>query len=197
MCFWLLVASLRHLVDLWHCYKEHRIVRRVYHYCGYLSSLLVKVTEKGHWKFYFIGHWMFGLFLTSARRSCRVWKNLEFIHWKCRKIQTPDSLGGSLGSIKLQRKKSQKTPKPTTGRVFTSTHATPGVSFAAVPRGTHEQHLRPRAPQAPAEKQSSPTSVPQQKTGQSVQASDINSVSLDNVATMESAKPFDGLQLCL
>jgi hypothetical protein len=54
----------------------------------------------------------------------------------------------------LQRKKSQKTPKPTTGTVFTSTLATPGVSFAH--RGTRDQHQRPQAPQAAAEKPSSP-----------------------------------------
>jgi hypothetical protein len=69
----------------------------------------------------------------------------------------------------LQRKKSQKTPKTTAARVFTSTLATPGVSFAAALHGTRDQHQRPQAPHAStvAEKQISPTSVPQQKTGQS------------------------------
>jgi hypothetical protein len=70
----------------------------------------------------------------------------------------------------LKRKKSQKTPKTTTGRVFTSTPSTPDVSFAAALRGTRDQHQGPQGAQGPAaaEKPSSPTSVPQQKTGQSV-----------------------------
>jgi hypothetical protein len=74
----------------------------------------------------------------------------------------------------LQRKKSQKTPKPTTWRVITSTLATPGVSFAVAP-ATNTRGLRhPKHQPQP----SSPTSVPHQKTGQSVQ---VNSVSLDNM----------------
>jgi hypothetical protein len=47
----------------------------------------------------------------------------------------------------LQRK---KTPKPTTGRAFTSTLATPGMSFTVALRGTRDHQQRPHAPQAPA-----------------------------------------------
>jgi hypothetical protein len=45
------------------------------------------------------------------------------------------------------RKKSQRTPKPTTGRVFSSSFTTPGASFAAALRANTQQtpHHAPQA----------------------------------------------------
>jgi hypothetical protein len=83
----------------------------------------------------------------------------------------------------MQRKKSQKTHKTTTGRVFSSTLTTPGVSFAAALRGSREQHQWPPAPQvlAAVEKLSAPAFVREQETGQSVPASSVNSLPLENM----------------
>jgi hypothetical protein len=87
--------------------------------------------------------------------------------------------GCSHAKEELQRKRPQKSPKPTTGRAFTSTLAAPGVSFAAALRGGRQQ------PQAPAtavvEKLSSSAATPQQPTGQSAQTSNVNSLPLDNM----------------
>jgi hypothetical protein len=47
----------------------------------------------------------------------------------------------------LQKKTLQRTPKPTTGRVFSSNPNTPGVSFAAALRGSTLQEQRPLARQ--------------------------------------------------
>jgi hypothetical protein len=67
--------------------------------------------------------------------------------------------------------------------VFSSTVATPGVSFAAALQGGKQQQQQPPAPQAPAvfEKASSSAATPQQPTGQSAQASNVNSFPLDNM----------------
>jgi hypothetical protein len=82
-----------------------------------------------------------------------------------------------------QRKKSQKSPKTTTGRVFSSTPTTPGLNFAAGIRGRREQNQRTQATQVAAavERPSAPTSVLQRETGQSVPASNAKSLPLDNM----------------
>jgi hypothetical protein len=49
----------------------------------------------------------------------------------------------------LQKRKSQKTPRTTTGRVFSSNTITPGVSFAAALRGSSAQTEQPREMQLP------------------------------------------------
>jgi hypothetical protein len=49
----------------------------------------------------------------------------------------------------LQKRKAQRTSKPTTGRVFSFTLTVPGVSFAAALRGKREDQ-RPQALQVPA-----------------------------------------------
>jgi hypothetical protein len=85
--------------------------------------------------------------------------------------------GSSHAKEELQRKRSQKSPKTTTGRVFSSTIATPGVSFAAALGGGRQQHQQPSAPQAPAvvEKLIPSAAAPQQPTDQSARAPNINS----------------------
>jgi hypothetical protein len=87
----------------------------------------------------------------------------------------------------MQKTKSQRTPKTTTGRVFSSNITTPGMSFAAALRGSTEQQQRPQARKVPlagpaaAEKPSVPVRVQHQETGQSVRAPNANSQPLDNM----------------
>jgi hypothetical protein len=87
----------------------------------------------------------------------------------------------------LQKKKLQRTPKPTTGRVFSSTLITPSVSFTAALRGSTSQRQRPLTRQLPvavppeAKKSSVPAPVQEQETGQSVRAQIINSQPFDNM----------------
>jgi hypothetical protein len=90
--------------------------------------------------------------------------------------------GSSHTKEELQRERPQKSPKTTTGRVFSSTLATLAVSFAIALRGGKQQQ-QPPAPQTPAaiEKPSSSAGTPQQPTGQSAQASNVNSLPLDNM----------------
>jgi hypothetical protein len=45
----------------------------------------------------------------------------------------------------LHKRKSQETPRTTTGRVFSSNIITPGVPFAAALRGDTTQHVHPQA----------------------------------------------------
>jgi hypothetical protein len=87
----------------------------------------------------------------------------------------------------LQRRKAQRTPKITTGRVFSSKRTTPGVSFAAALGGSAEQQQQElHAKHVPV---TSPTTViknlqapaMQQETRQSVQAPNTNSQLLDNM----------------
>jgi hypothetical protein len=92
----------------------------------------------------------------------------------------------------LQKKKSQRTPKTTTRRVF-SNLTTPGVSFAAALRGSTTQQQQPQARQVPGTnppagvKLSTPASGHQQKAGQSVQALTVDSQPLDNVLRVVTA----------
>jgi hypothetical protein len=51
----------------------------------------------------------------------------------------------------LQKRKSQRTPKTTTGRVFSSNLTTPGISFTAALRGSIAQQQRPQAHQVPVQ----------------------------------------------
>jgi hypothetical protein len=86
----------------------------------------------------------------------------------------------------LQKRKTQRTPKTTTGRVFSSKVTTPGVSFAAALRGRNEQQQRPLnqdqvAGPSTKDRPSLPAAVPQQKSGQSVEARNVNSEPLDNM----------------
>jgi hypothetical protein len=63
----------------------------------------------------------------------------------------------------LQKRRSQKAPKTTTGRVFSSNLPTPGASFAAALRGSTQQQQRSQALQVsvsspPAAKKQCPVS---------------------------------------
>jgi hypothetical protein len=49
----------------------------------------------------------------------------------------------------LQKRKAQKTPKTTSGRVFSSNIITPGVSFAAALQDNRDQQQQPQANQVP------------------------------------------------
>jgi hypothetical protein len=81
----------------------------------------------------------------------------------------------------LQGRKTQRTPKTTTGRGF-SNIITPNVSFAAALRGSGDQQQQPQTSKVPVA--SPPTTAKQniraptlQQTGQSVQAPLVNSLS--------------------
>jgi hypothetical protein len=92
----------------------------------------------------------------------------------------------------LQKRKSQITPKTTTGRVF-SNLTTPGISFAAALRGSTAQQQRPQARQIPLADSSSagkpnvPSPEQQQETGQSVRAAIVNSELLDSMVRVVTA----------
>jgi hypothetical protein len=89
--------------------------------------------------------------------------------------------------VQKKNKKSQRTPKTTTGRFIPSKLTTPGMSFAAALQGKREeqqQHqthqvagpatLCPRVPVALTQKE-------QQKARQSVRAPNVNSLPLDKM----------------
>jgi hypothetical protein len=97
--------------------------------------------------------------------------------------------GCSHAKEEMRKRKDQRAPKPPTGRVFSSTYATPGVSYAAALQNSTQprQASKPIAarveqPRLPAPAQQSP----QQPTGQSVQAASVNSASLDNMFRVAS-----------
>jgi hypothetical protein len=122
----------------------------------------------------------------------------------CGERETPSYQLSGLQTRKgeLQNKKLQRTPKTTTGRVFSSNITTPGVSIAtALPGSTQQQQLQ--APQVPTagrsatEKQSVPAPVQPQKSGQSVRAQNVNTQPLDNMlrvatAVKQSMTEFNG-----
>jgi hypothetical protein len=87
--------------------------------------------------------------------------------------------GCSHAKDEMQRKKSQRTPKETVGRVFSTKLTTPGVSFAAALKGNTEDKRQPPANQvpvpAPATVEQRATKPSRQQTGQSVQASHVSS----------------------
>jgi hypothetical protein len=82
----------------------------------------------------------------------------------------------------MQKRKVQRTTNPATGRVFSPTLTTPGVSFAAALCGRSEDQQQPTArqvmaaPGAPQPRISAPPPLPkQQATCQSVPAPNVNS----------------------
>jgi hypothetical protein len=89
----------------------------------------------------------------------------------------------------MQKKKSQRTPRTTTGRVFSSNLTTPGLSVAAALQGMTEKQQQSQTHQVavagPAETEPRvPAALPQheqQTTGQSVRATNVNSLSLDKM----------------
>jgi hypothetical protein len=87
----------------------------------------------------------------------------------------------------MQKKKSQRTPRTTTGRVFSSNLTTPGMSFAAALQGKTEEQQQPWTHQVAGPDTMEPrvpAALPQheqQKTGQSVRASNVHSLSLDKM----------------
>jgi hypothetical protein len=89
----------------------------------------------------------------------------------------------------MQKKKSQRTPKATTGRVFSSNLTTRGVSFAATRRGRAEEKQQPQTRQVAMAGTATtesrvPAALPQQEhqtTGQSVRVPNVNSLPLDKM----------------
>jgi hypothetical protein len=88
----------------------------------------------------------------------------------------------------MRKKKSQKTPKTTTGRVFCSSFTIPGMSFAAL-RGKTEEQQQPQTYQVA---EAGPATMEirvcadlpkheQQTRGQSFWAPNINNLPLDKM----------------
>jgi hypothetical protein len=93
----------------------------------------------------------------------------------------------------LQKRKSQRSPKTTAGRVFSSNLTTPGISFAAALRDSTAQQQRLQACQIPVADPSSagrpnvPSPEQQQETGLSVRAAIENSQPLDSMVRVVTA----------
>jgi hypothetical protein len=88
----------------------------------------------------------------------------------------------------LQKKKTQRTPNTTTGRVFSSNLTTTSVSFAAALRGRTAQQQDPQARQVPVADRVAGMQVrkpaprqQQQTSGQSFRAQNVNIQPLDNM----------------
>jgi hypothetical protein len=99
----------------------------------------------------------------------------------------PANYRGCRHAKKMQKKKSQRTPRTTTGRVFSSNFNTPGMAFTAVVQGKTEKQQQPRTHQVAGPATMEPrvsAALPQnkqQKAGQSVWAPNVNSLSLDKM----------------
>jgi hypothetical protein len=84
----------------------------------------------------------------------------------------------------MQKKKSQRTPRTTTERMFSSNLTTPGMSFAAALRVKTEERQQPQTHQVAGSATMEPRfplALPQheqQTTGQSVWATNVNSLPL-------------------
>jgi hypothetical protein len=96
----------------------------------------------------------------------------------------------------LQRRKAQRAPKTTTGRVFSSNRTTAGVSFAAALRGgaaQRDQQSQSQARQPPVAdppagaKHNAPAPGCHQNSGQSVRAPTVSRQPLDNMLRVVTA----------
>jgi hypothetical protein len=99
----------------------------------------------------------------------------------------PANYRGCIQMKDEMQKKSQRTPKTTTGRLISSKLTTPGMSFAAALRGKTEEQQQPQTHQVAGPATMEPrvyVALPQQeqqKAGQSVRAPHFNSLSLDKM----------------
>jgi hypothetical protein len=109
--------------------------------------------------------------------------------WRKEKTLIPPIIGAVDARDELQKKKSQRTPRTTTGRVFSSSLTTPGVSFVAALRGKTEEQQQPQIHKvdvagADTMEPRVPAPLPQHEqetTGQSVGAPNVNSLPLDQM----------------
>jgi hypothetical protein len=93
----------------------------------------------------------------------------------------------------LLKRKSHRTPKTTTARVFSSNHTTPGVSFAAALRGsTPQQQHKPHAPQVPTAGRP-PT---EKERPSSCRASTIRSVSSGSKCKQSTSRQYVASSYC-
>jgi hypothetical protein len=88
--------------------------------------------------------------------------------------------GCKLAKEEMRKRKPQGAPKPTSGRVFSSNPVKPTLSFAAALRGQAASRPRPRPqpepePEAATRPSQAPAPSPEPLTGQSVQATHVNS----------------------
>jgi hypothetical protein len=94
--------------------------------------------------------------------------------------------GCSHAKDELRKKKAQRAPQPATGRLFSASYATPGVTYAAALQNSTQPQPRQATKPAPAgvEQPRVPPQAQQRlqnHTGQSAQASNVSSASLDNM----------------
>jgi hypothetical protein len=103
------------------------------------------------------------------------------------KIHPTNYQGCRHAKEEMQKKKSQRTPKTTTGMEFSTNLITPGMCFAVVLRDKTEKQQQPQTHQVAGPvtmEPRVPAALPQheqQKTGQSVWAPNVNSLSLDKM----------------
>jgi hypothetical protein len=103
------------------------------------------------------------------------------------KLHPSNYRGSSYAKEEICKRKAQRIPKNTMGRVFSSNYTMKGLSFAAALQNKAKQqhqphpHWVPVADPATVEKPSVPAPVWQQNAGQSVLAPDIKSLPMDNI----------------
>jgi hypothetical protein len=97
--------------------------------------------------------------------------------------------GCSHAKEELRKRKEQRAPKPPTGPVFSSTYATPGVSYAAALQNSTQPRQAPNPTAARVEQPRVPPPAQQslqQGTGQSVQTASVSIAYLDNMFRVPS-----------
>jgi hypothetical protein len=94
--------------------------------------------------------------------------------------------GCSHAKEELQKKKLQRAPKTTTGRVFSSVRTTLGVSFAAALRGSGDQYQsQPQKSQVPV--------APPPTTRQNIRAPTLQPTGQSVQAPLVSSQPFKNM----
>jgi hypothetical protein len=82
----------------------------------------------------------------------------------------------------MRKRMSQRTPKTKIGTVFSSSHTTSGLSFAAVQRSNTQQQQQPQPP--PVAQTCTPSLEAQPTSIKSVQSPNANSSSLNDMSTV-------------
>jgi hypothetical protein len=108
-----------------------------------------------------------------------------------RKPHPANYLGCRHAKEEMQTKNSQRTPRTTTGRIFSSKLTNPSMSSAAPLRGKAEEQQQPQTHHVAVAVKGPATMKPlvpaallqqeQQTTGQSIRATNVNSLPLDKM----------------
>jgi hypothetical protein len=121
------------------------------------------------------------IYIKTARRKGKPLRlrRAATVSWRKEKRHIPPTTAaGKHAKEEMRKRKQQTTPKPTAGKVFSSSPIKPHLSFAAALRG---QRNNQPIEEVKAARNSEPAATKPnvQETGQSVQAQDVNSDSLD------------------